>query len=673
MIPALVVFTYLAVVLYVGIFAFRRSGSSAGSAGKEDFFLANRSLGTFVFLLSLFGSNMTSFAILGSSGLSFRQGIGVYGLMASISGLVIPASIFLIGTRLWAIGKRLGHITQVQILRDRFEMGHIGTLVFSLQAIMLVPYIIIGVMGGGETLEGVSNGFVPYWLGGLIVALVVMSYVFFGGMRGTAWVNTMQTIMFLVFGSIAFIVVARGMGGLEATVSRLAETHDAAKNVAATLPADAVATPLNSPRLSDGALLTRDRIPFWYFVSYALIPLSAIMFPHIAIFCLTAKKLASFKKTIILYPICIMVIWLPAVFLGAIASGQPAIVKDVAMRSDEIKQVLADRGGPVKMPSLQVDAVPRQPAASASSMPAVTAPATTGPATAPAARATKLPEFESPFMMMLVSSKDPAAKAIALDIAQATLTDRAALAERLSAVKDPRLKPQLRRLANTNADGVMLNMLSLFAPTLLAGILGAAIMACVMASDSQILALSTMWAEDIYAYYGGKQRFGEAAQVWSARAFVVFATIVSYIVALTIHSYANIFEIAIQFAFSGFASLAPIMIGALFWKRGTKWGVLASTLWVAACLVGFALLQAYSEAPKGPPGSIEPLWKIGDTVIFMREATRVSFTEARLLLVVPMFAGSALLMWLVSLATTPPSAPTIERYFPTRPADAAAN
>jgi Na+/proline symporter len=658
MIPALVVFTYLAVVLYVGIFAFRRSGSSAGSAGKEDFFLANRSLGTFVFLLSLFGSNMTSFAILGSSGLSFRQGIGVYGLMASISGLVIPASIFLIGTRLWAIGKRLGHITQVQILRDRFEMGHIGTLVFSLQAIMLVPYIIIGVMGGGETLEGVSNGFVPYWLGGLIVALVVMSYVFFGGMRGTAWVNTMQTIMFLVFGSIAFIVVARGMGGLEATVSRLAETHDAATNVAATLPADAVATPLNSPRLSDGALLTRDRIPFWYFVSYALIPLSAIMFPHIAIFCLTAKKLASFKKTVILYPICIMVIWLPAVFLGAIASGQPAIVKDVAMRSDEIKQVLADRGGPVKMPALQKPAQPQAESLAAT-------------ATAPSAP--KLPEFESAFMTMLVSSKDPAAKAIALDIAQATLTDRAALAERLSAVKDPRLKPQLRRLANTNADGVMLNMLSLFAPTLLAGILGAAIMACVMASDSQILALSTMWAEDIYAYYGGKKRFGEAAQVWSARAFVVFATIVSYIVALTIHSYANIFEIAIQFAFSGYASLAPIMLGALFWKRGTKWGVLASTLWVAACLVGFALLQAYSEAPKGPPGSIEPLWKIGDTVIFMREATRVSFTEARLLLVVPMFAGSALLMWLVSLATTPPSAPTIERYFPARPADAAAN
>jgi len=161
-IAAAVVFLYLALVLYIGIFAFRR-----GTAKAEDFFLANRSLGTFVFLLSLFGSNMTSFAILGSSGLAFRSGIMVYGLMASISGIVIPLSIFFIGTRIWAIGKKFGHMTQVQIFRDRWEMGHIGTAIFVLQALMLVPYIIIGVMGGGETLEGVSNGAVPYWIGGL--------------------------------------------------------------------------------------------------------------------------------------------------------------------------------------------------------------------------------------------------------------------------------------------------------------------------------------------------------------------------------------------------------------------------------------------------------------------------------------------------------------------------
>ena len=158
MIPALVVFTYLGVVLYIGIFAFRRYEQR----DAEGYFLAGRSLGPAVFLLSLFGTNMTAFTILGSAGHAFGNGIVTYGLMASSSALIIPVTLFLIGTRMWALGQRYGFITPVQMFRDRWECGHIGTAIFSLQAVLLVPYIIIAVMGGGATLEAVSGGAVPY-------------------------------------------------------------------------------------------------------------------------------------------------------------------------------------------------------------------------------------------------------------------------------------------------------------------------------------------------------------------------------------------------------------------------------------------------------------------------------------------------------------------------------
>ena len=214
MIPAAVVFAYLATALYLGIFAFRRSRQS----DAEDYFLAGRSLGPAVFLLSLFGTNMTAFSILGASGHAFSNGIVTFGLMASASALIIPVSLLTIGTRLWALGRRNGFMTPVQMFRDRWECGHIGTVIFVVQAALLVPYIIIAVKGGGTTLEAVSGGIVPYWLGGAIVSLVVMGYVFFGGMRGTAWVNAMQTSLFLVFGTIAFLVIGAGMGGFRAAI-----------------------------------------------------------------------------------------------------------------------------------------------------------------------------------------------------------------------------------------------------------------------------------------------------------------------------------------------------------------------------------------------------------------------------------------------------------------------
>src|SRR3990172_3412755 len=194
MIPALVVFAYLGAVLYVGIFAFRTAGRQSNA---EEYFLAGRSLGPAVFLLSLFGTNMTAFTILGASGHAFSNGIVTFGLMASSSALIIPLCLFFVGTRLWALGKRNGFMTTVQMFRDRWECGHIGTVIFAVQAALLVPYIVIAVMGGGTTLRTVSNGLVPFWLGGAVASLVVMGYVFLGGMRGTAWVNAIQSVLFM--------------------------------------------------------------------------------------------------------------------------------------------------------------------------------------------------------------------------------------------------------------------------------------------------------------------------------------------------------------------------------------------------------------------------------------------------------------------------------------------
>ena len=59
---------------------------------------------------------------------------------------------------MWALGKKYGFMTPVQMFRDRWECGHIGTVIFVVQAVLLVPYIIIGIMGGGTTLNAISGG-----------------------------------------------------------------------------------------------------------------------------------------------------------------------------------------------------------------------------------------------------------------------------------------------------------------------------------------------------------------------------------------------------------------------------------------------------------------------------------------------------------------------------------
>ena len=136
---------------------------------------------------------------------------------------------------------------------------------------------------------------------------------------------------------------------------------------------------------------------------------------------------------------------------------------------------------------------------------------------------------------------------------------------------EPEARDELRE--KSAGDDVIMLLLQHYAPLWLAGLLGAGIMAAVMASDSQILALSTMFTEDVFAFYGGKTRFGETVQMQTGRIFIILITLFAYAVALRAPE--TIFELAIQYAFSGFAALSPLLVAALFWRGSTKWGALA--------------------------------------------------------------------------------------------------
>jgi len=554
MIPVIVIFVYLAIIAFIGSIAFRQ-----GKENTEDFFLANRSIGSMVFFLSLFATNMTAFAILGSSGMAYRQGIGIFGLMASSSCFVIPLTIFFIGTRLWALGKKFGHQTQVSFFRDRWECNHIGTVIFALSAAMLVPYMIISIMGGGTVLSEISmqNGqpLIPYAVGCAVVAVVVTLNVFFGGMRGTVWVNIFQTILFVCFGMVAVIAISHA----------LPKTF-----------AEYMAGLANDPKTK--ALVTRERIPPQTFWSYTLIPLSSIMFPHMAIMCFSARRMSAFKRTVIAYPIAIMITWLPCVFLGVLGAAA------------------------------------------------------------------------------------------------------------LGKLSDP--------------DGVLLRLLDTYTPVWLAGILGAGIISAVMGSDThQVLALSTMFTKDVFVHYGGHEKFGERRSVHFARGFIVVVTIIAYLVALALKEKQGIFEIAIRYAFSGFAAMAPVMVAALFWKRSTKWGALAATLFVAFTLAGNAALQGSPQKSTPPVMAAKPatnalatiaaatnqspnvastnmptakpkediIWQFGQGADAVKVLSRAPNGDVRFMnnymTVVPMVFGSAILMVLFSLVTKPPTDKTIAKYF----------
>ena len=295
---------------------------------STDYFVASRSIGPFMLLMSVFGTTMTAFALVGSTGKAFERGVGTYGLMASSSGLIHAACFFLIGIKLWSFGKKYGYVTQIQFFRDRFESKAIGYLLFPILVLLVIPYLLIGVIGAGKTIMGVTgpkgksppgmvpefkspgmfpelfestNGAVPGELTGLIICLVVLCYIFAGGSRAAAWANTFQTIVFMVMGLLAFYLISDKLGGLGAAIAQANDAH-LVRDVSG----------------EDGKI----GVPKLMFLTYMLIPLSVGMFPHLFQHWLTARSAKSFRLTVIAHPICIMIVWVPCVLIGLWATGK---------------------------------------------------------------------------------------------------------------------------------------------------------------------------------------------------------------------------------------------------------------------------------------------------------------------------------------------------------------
>ena len=195
MISLVIVLVYLLFLLGLGLASklFFRGTS-------KDYFVASHSIGPFMLLMSLFGTTMTAFALVGSTGKAFQRGIGTYGLMASSSGLIHALCFYFIGIRLWAIGKKYGYVTQIQFFRQRFESNRLGYLLFPILVGLVVPYLLIGILGAEKTMLGMTKGMfpqtfnadpdwigaVPPWLSGFVVCAVVLAYVFAGGSRSAA-------------------------------------------------------------------------------------------------------------------------------------------------------------------------------------------------------------------------------------------------------------------------------------------------------------------------------------------------------------------------------------------------------------------------------------------------------------------------------------------------------
>ncbi len=213
-VPALVMFfMFVALTLYITARAARASKSAT------DFYAAGGGITGFQNGLAIAGDYMSAASFLGISGLVYTSGFD--GLVYSIGFLVgWPILLFLIAERL----RNLGKFTFADVASFRLAQTPIRVLSACGTLVVVALYLIAQMVGAGELIVVLSAKHIPYEYAVVLVGVLMIVYVAFGGMKATTWVQIIKAGL-LLFGAtvIAFIVMTRFNFSIDAMFARAVE------------------------------------------------------------------------------------------------------------------------------------------------------------------------------------------------------------------------------------------------------------------------------------------------------------------------------------------------------------------------------------------------------------------------------------------------------------------
>lgn len=201
---------YMAISLLAGIFAhkFRVTDKTA-----EDYLMAGRGVGSFVGFTSLIVSQQSALAFMGFVAYYYMWGISA---LASIMGMYVFGTCvfwFFAAPKIWKLGRRFLHSTPSDTLVEYYDSKILGYILGIALVIAVVPYLQAQFYGISIAIDMGTGGLVPFWLGGLIIAVVMAVYITLGGLRSVAWVDTMQGVLLLTALLGGGFVILYGVGG----------------------------------------------------------------------------------------------------------------------------------------------------------------------------------------------------------------------------------------------------------------------------------------------------------------------------------------------------------------------------------------------------------------------------------------------------------------------------
>ena len=196
-IPAIVMFfIFVAATLYITFWAAKQNKST------KDFYTAGGGISGFKNGLAIAGDYMSAASFLGISAMVYTTGYD--GLIYSTGFLVgWPIVLFLIAERL----RNLGKFTFADVAAYRLKQKPVRMFAASGTLLVVIIYLIAQMVGAGKLIELLFG--LDYMYAVIIVGVLMVLYVLFGGMLATTWVQIIKAVMLLSGATFMAIMVLK--------------------------------------------------------------------------------------------------------------------------------------------------------------------------------------------------------------------------------------------------------------------------------------------------------------------------------------------------------------------------------------------------------------------------------------------------------------------------------
>lgn len=219
-IPAIVMFLlFVTATLGITYWAAKRTRSAS------DYYAAGGGITGFQNGLAIAGDYMSAASFLGISGLVFLSGYD--GLIYSIGFLIgWPLILFLIAERL----RNLGRYTFADVASYRLGQLPIRALSACGALAVVALYLIAQMVGAGKLIQILFG--LPYELAVVMVGVLMVLYVTFGGMLATTWVQIIKAVLLLSGATFIAIMVMKSVGfSFETLFQEAIAVHDKGESI----------------------------------------------------------------------------------------------------------------------------------------------------------------------------------------------------------------------------------------------------------------------------------------------------------------------------------------------------------------------------------------------------------------------------------------------------------